>query len=392
MSRALIIGGFTPSLVNFRASLLQALVAEGVDLTAAAAEEQNAVTQRLKAWRVSFEPLPLARAGLNPLRDRSYFQALKRLLDRSRPELILAYTHKPVIYTALAVGAAQPRPRMFPLITGLGYAFIGQGLKAVLARWALCFLYRRASRNFTGVIFQNGDDLAVFRRLRLIQPETPVCIVRGSGIDLAEFPTQLLELKKPIYRTKFLLIARLLGDKGIREYVDAAQIIKAQYPNAEFHLVGPTDPNPAAIPLAEVKDWQREGVITYHGAQTDVRPFLSDCTVYVLPSYREGTPRTVLEAMATGRAVVTTDAPGCRETIFDAGPTDVEGIRTGENGMMVPVKSVDALAGAMLRLIENSEMIVEMGRAGRRLAEQHYDVHKVNQQMLEFMGLGSGSK
>ena len=160
----------------------------------------------------------------------------------------------------------------------------------------------------------------------------------------------------------FLLIARLLGDKGIREYVQAAKLVKQQYPEAQFDLVGGLDTNPTSISQAELDQWIAAGTINFLGRLSDVRPAIAECSVYVLPSYREGTPRTVLEAMAMGRAVITTDAPGCRETVLD-----------GDNGFLVPVKDTDALAQAMLRFIEQPELIAQMGQRSRSIAEEKYD-------------------
>jgi glycosyltransferase involved in cell wall biosynthesis len=169
---------------------------------------------------------------------------------------------------------------------------------------------------------------------------------------------------------------RLAADKGIREYVRAARLLRRDWPQVECHLVGGVDPNPAGIPEAEVRAWHAEGDVTWHGHLEDVRPILAQAHVYVLPSYREGTPRTVLEAMATARAIVTTDAPGCRETVVD-----------GENGFLVPVRDAKALAKAMERFLIDPALISQMGAASRLLAGQKYDVHKVNNQMLSAMGL-----
>jgi len=417
--RILIVAGLAQSLLTFRGPLLQAMRRRKTEVVACAAEDDADVAARLADWGMRYLAVPLRRAGLNPLADRAYLAALVELLTQEQPDAILAYTHKPVIYSALAAARSSVRPRVYVMITGLGFAFIENGeVKQRLAGAAVRFLYRRASRHFAGVIFQNPDDQALFQKLKLVRPGTPQIIVRGSGIDLHEFtfaplderekpetgnlksdPTQVSGLefsetpqvssyRSQVLSPRFLLIARLLGDKGIREYVAAAQIIKAQHPQAEFHLVGPTDPNPAAIKLSEVEAWQRDGVIVYHGSQKDVRPILRECSVYVLPSYREGTPRTVLEAMATGRAVITTDAPGCRETVFFEKPEILKGgIKQGLNGFLVPVKSVDGLVVAMQRFIDDPTLAARMGVEGRQLAEEHYDVHKVNRQMMEFMGL-----
>lgn len=382
-----IIAGYAPSLIGFRGPLLQALVLAGHDVYACAAEDDSGVTSTLRNWGIVYRAMPLQRAGLDPLRDWSYHRVLRNWLAKIGAEVVIPYTHKPVVYAALAVQSLPNSPRVYPLITGLGFVFIGSVLKARIAKWVMTMLYRQASKHFSGVFFQNPDDLELFRALRLIRSETRRLVVRGSGIELSEFAHEFPYTSFQLSATKFLLIARLLGDKGIREYVEAARLIRAAHPVIEFHLVGPTDPNPAAISIEEVMVWQREGTIIYHGSQSDVRPILRECTVYVLPSYREGTPRTVLEAMATGRAVITTDAPGCRETVFNAAIADNNGVRIGENGMLVPVKSIDALVAAMMRFIKEPCLAETMGLAGRRLAEEHYDVHKVNQQMLEFMGL-----
>ena len=173
-----------------------------------------------------------------------------------------------------------------------------------------------------------------------------------------------------------MLIARLLKDKGLIEYIDAAKIIKEKYPLVEFHLVGYIDDNPAAISQAQLKRWIEEKIIIFHGKLADVRPVIRTSSVYVLPSYREGTPRSTLEAMSMGRAVITTDAPGCRETVID-----------GYNGFLVPVKNVDGLVLAMLKFIENPELVKTMGAASRELAEKRYDVHQVNRVILEAMEL-----
>jgi len=196
-------------------------------------------------------------------------------------------------------------------------------------------------------------------------------IVNGSGINTSQYPVVDLP-DKPA----FLLIARLLGDKGVREYAKAAKLVKQKYPAVCFDLVGWIDENPDAIRKQELDEWIAAGIINFKGKLTDVRPAIAASSVYVLPSYREGTPRTVLEAMAMGRAIITTDAPGCRETVQE-----------GVNGKLVEVKSIVELADAMIELIENPELIKQYGKNSRLIAEEKYDVHKVNSFMLKEMGL-----
>ena len=222
------------------------------------------------------------------------------------------------------------------------------------------------------MIFQNPDDQTLFRQLGLLQPGKPTLVVNGSGIDLASYTVAQL----PSGPMHFLLIARLLGDKGLREYALAAQCIKAIHPDVQFSVVGWIDENPNAINQIELDAWVKAGTFNYLGRLQDVRPAIAQCSVYVLPSYREGTPRSVLEAMAMGRPIITTDAPGCRETV-------VEGV----NGFLVPVQSADALVQAMLRFVNDPALASRMGLRSRQLAEDKYDVHKVNAEMLQAMGL-----
>ena len=200
-------------------------------------------------------------------------------------------------------------------------------------------------------------------------------MVDGSGVDCERFAPAPL----PEGPTQFLLIARLLGDKGIREYVKAARAVKQTHPEVTFHLVGGVDPNPNGISEAEVRGWAEGGAVVWHGELEDVRPSIAACHVYVLPSYREGTPRTVLEAMAMGRAVITTDAPGCRETVRD-----------GDIGLLVAPRSAEALEAAMRRLVDDRAAIARMGARARAIATSVYDVHRVNAAMLTAMGLSRG--
>ncbi|MDN5881511.1 MAG: glycosyltransferase family 4 protein [Nitrosospira sp.] len=250
--------------------------------------------------------------------------------------------------------------------------FTGDSRRHRRLQRAVLALYRHAFGRCTRVLFQNPDDRDEFVARRVVDGEK-CALVNGSGVDLDVFRLTPLPAGGG---TIFLLIARLLGDKGIREYAQAAALVRRSYPEARFWLVGPGDPSPDAISETEVKGWEQSGAIEYFGEAADVLPFLEKGAVYVLPSYREGTPRTVLEAMAVGRPVITTDAPGCRETVAD-----------GDNGYLVPVRNVEALAEAMCRFLDNPELIKQMGRRSREIAEERFDVHKVNKQMLAAMGL-----
>ena len=229
---------------------------------------------------------------------------------------------------------------------------------------------------------QNQEIAALFIREGIV-PADKVVVVPGSGVDTGHFAFCPMPAGPPV----FLLLARMLRDKGVEEYVAAAKLVKEEVPHARFLLVGDTDPNPAAISKEQLNRWNGEGIVEYRSAVSDVRPLLSDCSVYVLPSYHEGLPRSVLEAMAVGRPIITTDTIGCRETIINAGAADQEGIRTGENGLLVPVRSVVPLAAAMLRLAGDTTLQAQMGQRGREIAEQQFDVRGINELMLRAMDL-----
>ena len=370
--RFLIIAGFAESLLGFRGPLIAALQIKGfkVHVAAPLLPVGDPVRLELEALGLKVHSIPLRRTGTNPLADMGGLLFLLRLMRRVRPQCVLSYAVKPVIYGSLAAYMAGV-PRRFALISGLVYAFQGEGKR----RWLqelVRRLYALALGRVHRVFFQNPDDEAMFRRLAILKATVPSCVVNGSGVDVASFAVAPL----PAGPTRFLLIARLLGDKGVREYAEAARRVRAAHPDVHCGLVGWIDSNPDAIAKRELDAWVADGTMTYFGRLSDVRPAIAASSVYVLPSYREGTPRSVLEAMAMGRPVITTDAPGCRETVVD-----------GDNGFLVPVRSVDALEQAMLRFINDQTLLPRMGRRARQIAEEKYDVHKVNAVMLREMGI-----
>lgn len=370
----LVCASYAPSLRNFRGSLLTTLVKHQLKVYAAAPNiyDDSRTSTWLRKQEVSPCEIRLSRTGLSPFSDSLTLIALTKLLLKLRPSFYLGYTIKPVIWGVLAAWLANV-PNRVAIITGLGYAFTGESSgKRRFIQWMAKGLYKFALKRSTLIFFQNPDDREEFSRLGLIPDNVTVKVVNGSGIDLEAFPVTPFP-EKPL---TFLLIARLLGDKGIREYVSAAENIKQDHPSIQFHLVGGLDPNPDGIAESEVIQWQKQGIINWQGELFDVKPAITNSHVYVLPSYREGTPRTVLEAMSMGRPIVTTDAPGCRETVVE-----------GENGFKVSVRSVDALVAAMRRFIESPDLIEKMGEKSRQIAEEKYDVHKVNKVMLETMGI-----
>lgn len=378
MLKIVLLGNCASSIVNFRGPLLSALRSAGCSVTACAPAlgEAADITDRLERDGIDAVDVPLSRTGLNPLADLKLLFDLVRLFRRKRPDVVLGYTIKPVIYGTLAAWLAGV-PRRFALVTGLGYAFTGdaKGKRGWVQRMAR-FLYRSALARANGVIFQNPDDAALFSDLGLLRKGVPVHLVNGSGVDLNHYRPQPRPEGNggPV----FLLVARLLTTKGIREYAAAAAGIRSERPDARFLLVGGRDVNPDAISTAELDRWTADGTLEWLGELDDVRPALGDCDVFVLPSYREGTPRSVLEAMATGRAIITTDAPGCRETVIE-----------GENGFLVPVGDAGALESAMRRFIDDPALAVRMGQRSLEIVRSKYDVRLVNEAMLKAMGIAA---
>lgn len=370
-----VVAGLAESLISFRRHLLASLVQLGYRVTACAPPPTEAgIVPALHAMGVEFVPVRMARTGMNPFSDLVCTADLYRLMRARKPALVIGYTIKPVIYGTLAACLAGI-PHRAAMITGLGYTFTS-GERQGRRRWLRALvtrLYQRALARNQHVFFQNPDDLGYFVDHGILDDAGKASITAGSGIDVERFaPVPLPE--QPV----FLLIARYLADKGVREFVAAARIVKASLPQARFRMVGWIDRNPSAIAAAELEAWRREGIIENLGRldEDGVREAIAGCSVYVLPSYREGTPRTVLEAMAMARPIITTDVPGCRETT-----------RHGVNGYLVPARSVEPLAARMLELAQAPELAARMGQASRRIAVEKYDVRKVTQRMLHTLGL-----
>jgi glycosyltransferase involved in cell wall biosynthesis len=370
--RVVLIGSFADSLINFRGDLLREMVADGHQVWAAAPLAGEHTSKSLALIGAQYRAYTLDRAGLNPLADVRAFLDLFRLVRDARPDCVLTYTAKPVILGWLATRLTG-NGKSFPMITGLGYAFTSTTFKARAARYILLKLYRRALKSARCVFFQNPADRDCLSTAGVLDPSTRVVVIPGSGVNCRHFESY------PLYpHPRFLMIARLLRDKGVYEYVEAARTVKVRHPAAEFWLIGAPDENPTSVTMKEIEAWEREGVIRFHGWLDDVRPALRDSRFYVLPSYREGMPRTVLEAMSMGRPVIATDVPGCQHAVS-----------AGETGVLVPPRDAGALAKAMEFLILHPELAEQMGRQGRARAEREFDVRIVNDLILRAMGLRS---
>ena len=317
----------------------------------------------LQRMGVKFENWTVARNGMNPFREGFSVLRLRRLLARIEPDVILCFTPKAILLGSLAARAA-PRSHTFSVFTGLGFLFGDDNApKRVLAP-IIRFMFRRSLRNNHIVFFQNPDDLKMFVTHRVV-PVDRTCRLYGSGVDTKHFVPG--PLNKGRRETVFLMVARLVTAKGVLDYIKAATILKRERCCARFRLLGPFDDHPNAVNPDSIQSAVASNIIEYCGTANDVRPYLQDADVFVLPSYREGTPRSSLEALATAKPIITTDAPGCRETVIHDG-----------NGYLVPVRDPIALADAMRKLVTDRHQIRTMGAMSRKLAEELYDVDKVN--------------
>jgi len=371
VAKIAVIGSLAESLVNFRGTMLEEMARRGHEVIACApAAKGGDIVERLRAIGARFVDVAIDNRGLDPVADLRTIGSLRRMLLSERPDRILTYTIKPVIYGSLA-GRLTRMPFRTAMITGLGHAFApGSGLRRLIVR-GVPALYRVALRGCRVVFFQNDDDLQTFRRLNILSSGTAAIRIPGSGVDLDRFAVAPLP-KRPT----FLLLTRLIADKGVREFVTAAGAVAARFPAARFRIGGWLDSGPRSIRQAEIDAWQA-GPIEYLGHVENVVPAIADSSIYVLPSYyREGVPRSILEAMSMGRAVITTDAPGCRDTV-----------EPGVNGLLVPVRDAAALASAMLELASDPGRVTSMGAAGRRRAQDHFDVHRVNAIVLDHLEL-----
>jgi glycosyltransferase involved in cell wall biosynthesis len=348
-------------LYNFRLSLAQALRSEGHEVVLVS--PPGKYSRRLEEAGFRWISFPLSRRGTNPLAELATIWRLKNLYHVEKPDIVHHFTIKCVLYGSLAVRLSGVHMfRIINAITGLGFVFIGQGWQAGGLRWLVNRFYRIALKN-TQVVFQNEDDRALFLEQGLVK-ESQVSLIPGSGVDTTRFG---MEPARAILPVVVVLPARMLWDKGVREFVEAAQILKAQGVPARFALVGDTDPNyPTCVPEQQLNEWQSSGIVEWWGWQEDMPGVYRQADIVCLPSYREGLPRTLVEAAACGRALVAADVPGCRSIV-----------RQGENGLLVPVRDGKALALALYKLILDADLRQKMGRCGREIVVREYSMERV---------------
>ena len=363
------------SFYGFRADLIKSLIANGNQVYAFTSEYTEDCLEKIKALGAEPITYQLSRGGLNPFADIASTYQLIRKIKKIKPDIVFSYFAKPVIYGTLAASFAKV-PHVIGMLEGLGYTFTaqpeGQSGKTKLIRNIQVLLYRLALPRLDDMIFLNPDDENDLIHTYAL-PVKKVHILGGIGLDLKEYCYS----PAPVEPVNFLFIGRLLKEKGIFEFINAIRIVKNKYPDTKFTILGGLDTqNMGALSKSQLDELIAEGLFEYPGHVSNVKDWIANSSVFVLPSYREGVPRSTQEAMAIGRPVITTDVPGCRETVVD-----------GLNGFLVPKWDPKALAEKMCYFIENPEQINIMGLEGYRIAQENFDVSKVNKKLFEIMGL-----
>lgn len=362
------------ALVNFWSVLLTRLREEGHTVLCLVPGDNGGDQEAEKALQelgASVEHYFLDRKGLNPFRDLLTCVSLYRIFRSQKPDLVYASTIKPVIYGLPAAVLAGVKHR-YAMITGLGYMFEADTLWKKGLTLLAAFLYRLSLTWSKSIFFQNSDDIRTFRTWHCLPASARVVLTKGTGVDTTYFENTPLPMGAPV----FLLVGRLLEAKGLYEYAEAARRIKTSHPEATFLLLGPPEKERGGVPMTTIQKWEQEGILKYLGETHDVRPYLQKASVVVLPSWREGLPCSLMEAMSMGRPVVATDVPGCRELVCD-----------GQNGFLVPVRSPLALAEALEHFFRDETLGGRMGQKGRSLAETQLDAHKAADFLLREMKL-----
>lgn len=353
--------GHAPSVYMFRLDCMKRLQADGFQVSVFAPETPEEWAASFEEHEISYTQIKMEKNSTNPISDFKAYLQIRKELKKLQPEVVFCDHAKMIIYGLLAAKHCHIRHR-FVMMGGVGSVLrdAPESLFRKIIQRILAFEYRASVPCATKVFFQNRDDVALFERYRFIC-KNQVVMVPGSGINLDRFPAEPLPKNRD-----FLFVGRLIRDKGLVEAMDSARRVRKEFPDMKLHIVGYFDPNQTMMQQSDLQPYIEDGTVVFHGKQSDVFPYVRDSFAFVLPSYHEGTPRSVLEAMSVGRPVITTDAPGCRETVVD-----------GYNGYLVPVKTTEPLAEAMKKLCANRELAIKMGKNGRKRAEEVFDVNIV---------------
>jgi len=355
-------------LFNFRQSLARALREAGHDVLLVS--PSGPYGEKLRELGYRWEPAPMIRRSLNPFREFVLVQWLRHLIARERVDLVHGFTIKCAVYGSIAARLAGV-PARVNAVAGMGYVFTSNAPRALVLRPVIRRLFRYAlDGEGARLILQNPDDVQMFARARLIKPEV-VRLVPGSGVDCSRFTP--VDGRRTAANFRVVLPARLLWDKGLAEYIEASRLLRARGVAVDFLLAGEPDPgNPAAVPEKLVRGWVEEGLVQWLGHVDDMPALFHSVDAVVLPSYREGLPKGLIEAGACGLPLVTTDVPGCREVVTD-----------GEDGLLVPVRDAPALANAIARLEQDAALCRRLGAAARRKAVSQFEERSVVERTLE---------
>lgn len=366
MSKFMIISPKNKTLYNFRGDLIKDIIKKGYDVVAIGPNKDN--LEEVLRLGVSFREVELKKDKVSILSDLDYYRKLKEIIKEEKPDIVFSYTIKPVIYGSLAAKKNGIK-NIYAMVTGLGRLFASNGLKTKIVRIISSILYKKAFKCCNKVIFQNEDDINQLVEANVINREKTVK-VDGSGVNMDKFKYS----ENPL-NDKFIMVSRIIREKGVLEYLNAAEIVKNKYPKAEFILLGGYDSSIGALTKEDIEYYLNNNIVSIPGETNNVIPFYQDHMCFVLPSYyREGLPRTILESLSIGRPVITTDWTGCRDAIED-----------GVNGFLVPIKDSETLAEKMIWMIEHHKEVKKFSENNNKKCKKIYDVNVVNKKMLEIM-------
>ena len=359
MKKILLLCVTSQNVITFRAGLIKTMQENGYEVNVIAFDDEY--QEEIKTLGVAFYCIKEENRGLNPLKILSLRSKYKKLIKQIQPDIVFTFMLKPNTFGVMAAKNAGVK-HIYSMVEGAGDVFIHNSIKWKIVRFVVCLLYKKSFKYAKKIFFLNNDDKTEFIERKLVKKEQ--CeVINGIGVDLDKFSF------KPIKNQKsFLMIARMLETKGIYEYCKCARIVKEKYPDAVFNYLGAE----GTVKIADIQEYLDEGSINYLGTTKDVRPYLEECSAFVLPSYREGMPMSIMEAEATGRAILTSDNVGCRETIINE-----------YNGFLVEKKNYQDLAEKCFTLIENQQKAIEMGENSRKFAEKQFDSKMINKLIYE---------
>lgn len=370
--KVLLIGNQSSTVVIFRRKIITALTEQGYSVHTLTMDDDAGNFNKIKEMGAVPSFYPFSRSGLNPLSDFLNTYQLSKKIKSIEPDAVLCFFPKPVIFGSLAAKVAGVK-NIYLLLEGLGFCFTTHAhkdsWKKNILRNIQVFLYKISLPRANKVLFLNNDDYYDLILEKNIKIKSSA-VIGGIGVDVVDYKYSVPP-SPPSHNIHFGMVSRLLVEKGVREFVEAAKIIKSKYPSVRFSIAGSIDDNPGGINQLQVDQWMSEGHVEFLGQISEIKSYLEEISVFVLPSYREGVPRSTQEAMSIGRAVITTDVPGCRETIID-----------GYNGYMIPPWDVTALVDAMTAFIEYPERIVSMGQASRKIAVEKFDEKDASEKLI----------